>query len=81
MSCKGHGPLEHHCLGADRNVSGLFSMLVVGHMIAHKSQAYPLDFGIAPWPVNTVALNKVRFMKSKHARMHLGRYCSHLSED
>ena len=58
MSCKGHGPPEHHCLRADRNISGLFSKLVVGHMSAHKTQAHPLDFGIPPWPVKTVALNK-----------------------
>lgn len=59
MSCKDFGPPSRdHCLGADRNVSGIYSKLVVGHMSAHKTQIHPLDFGIPPWPVKTVALNE-----------------------
>lgn len=62
VSCKDQGvprrqrQQHHHCLGADRNVSGIFSKLIVGHLSAHKNQAHPLDFGIPPWPVKTVAL-------------------------
>jgi hypothetical protein len=58
MSCKDFGPTRDHCLGADRNVSGIFSKLIVGHMSAYKSAIHPLDFGIPPWPVKTVALNE-----------------------
>ena len=60
MSCKDNGPPPQHCLGADRNVSGPFSKLIVGHMSAHKNQAHPLDFGIPPWPVKAVALNETQ---------------------
>ena len=59
ISCKGMGPPNpQHCLGADRNASGIFSKLIVGHMSAHRSQAHPLDFGLPPWPVKTVTLNE-----------------------
>ena len=59
MSCRGSGPPSRkHCLGADRNVSGIFSKLVVGHLNAHKDQVNRLDFGIPPWPVKAVALNE-----------------------
>ena len=59
ISCKGFGPPDpQHCLGADRNLSGGFSKLIVGHTSAHRSQAHPLDFGLPPWPVKTVTLNE-----------------------
>ncbi|KAI2510810.1 ADP-heptose-lipopolysaccharide heptosyltransferase [Fragilaria crotonensis] len=58
MSCKGQGPPRNHCLGGERNVSGMFSKLIVGHMSAYQSDTYPLDFGIPPWPVKAVTLNK-----------------------
>ena len=58
MSCKDFGPSRNHCLGGERNASGIFSKLIVGHMSAYKPDTYPLDFGIPPWPVKTVTLNK-----------------------
>ena len=59
LSCKDDGPpSRRHCLGANRTVAGIYSKLIVGHMSAHKHLAHPLDFGIPPWPVKTVALNE-----------------------
>ena len=61
MSCKDDGPPNpQHCLGAGRNVSGIYSKLIVGHMSAHRNLAHPLDFGMPPWPVKTVTLNETQ---------------------
>ncbi len=58
ISCKDHASEGDYCLGANRDVSGIFSKLVVGHMSSHKNITYPLDFGMPPWPVKTAVLNQ-----------------------
>ncbi|KAI2493493.1 hypothetical protein MHU86_21043 [Fragilaria crotonensis] len=57
-SCKDFPEGADYCLGANRDVSGIFSKLVVGHMSSHKNITHPLDFGMPPWPVKTVVLNQ-----------------------
>ena len=57
LSCYEENLEDIPCLRADRNTSGIFSKLIVGHMSAHKNQTHPHDFGLPPWPVKTVALN------------------------
>jgi hypothetical protein len=58
ISCKDDAFGADYCLGANRDVSGIFSKLIVGHMSSHKNITYPLDFGMPPWPVKTVVLNE-----------------------
>lgn len=59
VSCKDEGPERHGCLGADRNTSGIFFKLIVGHLGGHRDQVHPLDFGMPSWPIKAVALNSI----------------------
>ena len=58
LSCQENGPQSVPCLRADRNVTGVFPKLVVGHMSAHKNYTRPSDFGLPSWPVKPVTLNQ-----------------------
>jgi hypothetical protein len=58
LSCHEDGPGSIPCLRIDRNDSGSYSKLVVGHLSAHKNFTYPYDFGLPPWPVKYVALSQ-----------------------
>jgi Exostosin family len=61
LSCYTDDKKNIPCLRADRNTSGIFSKLVVGHMSAHKNHTHPHDFGLPPWPVKSVSLNSSQF--------------------
>jgi hypothetical protein len=63
VSCKNKGPERHECLGADRNASGIFSKLIVGHLSGHKDHVHPRDFGMPSWPIKAVALNKSQILE------------------
>jgi hypothetical protein len=58
ISCEDADFGADYCLGANREVNGIFSKLVVGHMSSHKNDTHPLDFGMPPWPVKTAVLNQ-----------------------
>jgi hypothetical protein len=60
LSCHDLGPRDFPCLRADRNASGIYSKLVVGHLSAHRKDTFPNDFGIPPWPLKVVHLNQTQ---------------------
>jgi hypothetical protein len=57
LSCYEVNLQDIPCLRGDRNTSGNFAKLVVGHMSAHKNHTHPHDFGLPPWPVKSMYLN------------------------